>query len=349
MQDDSGEHVRNSNVLDTREDLAKQERAPVNRKRVVLRLLRPFLLCFLAIAGALIPSACHQRGTLTFALPTADWWTAAPFLVSDSPRFFSARQLHLLTVEVDSGLTSKNAVVAGTADVGVSAATPLALAAARREKLLILGTYLTANEIIGLLKPLGSKDETPPEPVAVVPSTISESYLYRYLTHIGVANLLTEKRIQLLQQRPAAIPSALRSASAKSAVIWEPFLSLAAEQTGYVVNRKVIEFPVSLFIVTRPEVFARRQADIEAFLKGVEDACRNLRDNSDDTRHEVERHFNFRMDFLTPTWPGVHYGLKHDQVAMKTELRREAEMAKALAYIKEIPSFDYLFHVGNTP
>jgi ABC-type nitrate/sulfonate/bicarbonate transport system substrate-binding protein len=302
------------------------------------------VVTFLCLVGMTCSPACNRPGKLTFALPAADWWTASPFLIDESGSFFRSQGLQLATVEVNSGLASKNAVVAGTADVGLAAATPLALAAAKGEKIVILATYLRSSSIVGLLRPRESTaNSLPPEPVAVVPSTISESYLYQYLTRIGQQDLMAQKKLQQLQQRPADIPGSLRSGSAKSAVIWEPFLSLSAEQGGYVVDRSVSDFQVSLYLITRPEVYNRHRVEIDAFLKGVEDSCRFLRENSDVARRQMERHFNFRSDFLAPTWSGVQYGLSFNRASMTAELTREALTAKALGSIPEIPNFDYLF------
>ena len=299
------------------------------------------VVCMVALTCS---SACNRPKKLTFALPTADWWTAAPFVMAESDSFFNARNVQVSTLEVNSGLASKNAVVAGTADIGLCAATPLAMSAAKKEQIVILRTYLRSSSIIGLIRPRDlAPNQLPPQPIAVVPLTISESYLYQYLVKSGQQQLMVEKKIQQLHQRPADIPGSLRSGDAKSAVIWEPFLSLSAEQTGYQIERAVPDFEVNLYLITRPDFYNRNRAEIDAFLSAVDDSCRFLRDNPDSARRQIERRFNFRVDFLAATWPGVHYGLWFDREAMVAELTREATTAKALGAISEIPDFSYLF------
>lgn len=324
-----------------------------HKKTNYLKCLLLFLF-FVGIIGSL--SACRNKGDgkgrsigkLTFALPVADWWTAAPFIISQGGSFFTDNGVELATLEVNSGLASKNAVVAGTADIGLSAATPLALAAARNEGLVVLGAYLRSGSVLGLVRP---RDWTTkphlPEPIAIVSSTISESFLYQYFASLGEQRLLEQKQVKELIQRPADIPSALRNGSAKSAIIWEPFLSFAAEQPGFVVERNAIDFQVSLFLVTRPSVLKEHPEAIQAFLKGVEESCRYLRENSDEARRQVEARFNFHGDFLASTWPGVEYRVTYDLSRMKDEIIREAGVAKALGSISEIPSVDYLFE--STP
>jgi ABC-type nitrate/sulfonate/bicarbonate transport system substrate-binding protein len=304
------------------------------------------LVCLFSLptAGCRRGTSVGTSGKVTFALPTADWWTASPFILSQSDNFFRQRDLDVTTVEVNSGLASKNAVVAGTADIGLAAATPLALAAAKNEGLVILGTYLSSNAVVGLVRPREMLEKAiPPEPVAVVPSTISEFYLYEYLVRIGQQKVKEGKQLKELHVRPADIPGSLRNGSAKSAVIWEPFLSLSAEEPGFVVDRTVQDYQVSLFVITRPAFMQSHPQQVEAFMKALEDSCNYLKNNSEEARHQVERRFGFRVDFLRDTWPKVQYGVSFDRGNMTTEMIREAQIAKALGYIPSIPNVDYMF------
>lgn len=312
------------------------------------QIFRIVLLCMTVVAFL---TACKKPANnkkefiykLTFALPVADWWTASPFIISQSDPFFKEKGLQLANLEVNSGLASKNAVVAGTADIGLSAATPLALAAARNEKLVILGTYLQSKAIIGLVGPSNMPTNVrPPEPVAIVPSTISESFLYQYLVRIGEQQLMEKKQLNELHLRPADIPGSLRNGSARSAVIWEPFLSFCLEQPGFIKNHLDIDFQVNLYLITRSAFLRAHPAEIEAFLEGVKKSCRYINDNQDEARRQVEGYFGFELDFLKSTWPNVKYGFAFDTSNMKAELLREAAIAKALGYISEVPSVDYL-------
>lgn len=310
--------------------------------------LASVILCLISIAA--LP-ACNNKptenkliGNLTFALPVADWWTASPFLVTQSATSFRENRIEISTLEVNSGLASKNAVVAGTADIGLSAATPLALAAARGEKIVILGTYLNSSKVIGIIRPSGtSAGARPPEPVAVVPSTISESYMYQYLDRFGIKGPDVWKQVQKLDQRPADIPGAVRNGAAKSAVVWEPFLSMSGQVPGFVVEHPLPDFQVNLYLITRPSVLENKRAEVMAFLEGVKASCRYLKENSDEARLQIEKHFGFSNNFLAQTWMGVSYGVVYDQARMKAELEREAGVAKALGYISEMPNVDYMF------
>lgn len=309
------------------------------------RAPRRLLRILLALVALGFVAACSHKSDqeLTFALPAADWWTAAPFANSRSTQLFKEAGVKVKFLEVNSGLASKNAVVAGTADVGVSAATPLALAAARKEKLVVLGTYLQSRAVVGLARPREIATEGLVEPVAIVPSTISESFLFKYLAARGESQKLENNELKKLSLRPADIPSALKNGSARSAVVWEPFLTLATQDGRFVVERNVPEFEVNLYILTRPSLLHSDGRDVRAFLKAVEACCHHVRKNPEEVRQEIEHRFGFTNNFLTPTWGTVDYNLTNDHEKMRAEILREAAVSKALGYIKEIPSIDYLF------
>jgi ABC-type nitrate/sulfonate/bicarbonate transport system substrate-binding protein len=120
-------------------------------------------------------------------------------------------------------------------------------------------------------------------------------------------------------------------------------LSLAADGPGFAVERGALDFPVSLFLITRPSVLERQREKIAAFLQAVDESCRYLHTNSNDARRQIERHFSFRADFLAPTWISVDYGLKYDPPRMKAEILRDAEIAMALGYVTAVPDVGYLF------
>jgi ABC-type nitrate/sulfonate/bicarbonate transport system substrate-binding protein len=284
---------------------------------------------------------------LRFALPSNDWWTAAPFIIAKTQPIFQNHLLDMEFIQVNSGLASMNAVLAGTADVGVSAATPLALAAARREPIMVLDQYFHSSAVVGLVGPKESIGSgTPAEPVAIVPSTISESFLYSYLEHLGKQGMMERKQLQELIARPADVSGDLKTGSAKSAVIWEPFLSFAAELPGMKATEGGIDFSVSLLLVARSDISADRRSDVSRFLEGMRDACDYITHNPDEARDLVEKEFSFRANFLGPVWPRVTYNVQFDAEAIKAEIQREGRIALALGTISREPDVSYLLQGG---
>jgi ABC-type nitrate/sulfonate/bicarbonate transport system substrate-binding protein len=300
-------------------------------------------------AICLIGTNCGKQGAsasvhkLRFALPSNDWWTAAPFIIAKAQPIFQNHLLDMEFIQVNSGLASMNAVLAGTADVGVSAATPLALAAARREPIMVVKRYFHSSSVVGLVGPSGSIGSgTPPEPVVIVPSTISESFLYSYMEHLGKQGLVERKQLQELIAGPADVSGDLKTGSAKSAVIWEPFLSFAAELPGMTATKGGIDFSVSLLLVARSDISAGKWSDVTRFVDGMQDACDYINKYPGQARDLVEKEFSFRANFLQSVWPKVTYGVQFDPEAIKAEIQREGHIARALGTISGEPDVSYL-------
>jgi len=286
---------------------------------------------------------------LTFANPGSDWWTSAPTIVASANKAFENARLDLSVADVSSGLASKNAVAAGTADIGLTAATPLALAASHNEPIVVIGTYLRSNLVVGVAVPAGSPAAgIPPSPIAVVPGTISEWYLYSLLAKQGLESDFIDSKFARLEVRPPDVVASVSGGSAKSAVIWEPFLTMLKRQPGVEVRRDPSIQEVRLFLVTRPDVIASKRAELTRFIRAFDDSCRFIREHSAEAKGIVERHYGFDSEMMADAWPSVTYGLEQNVEDMKAAIRREANIALRLKRIAAIPSLDYLFP-ANTP
>lgn len=286
----------------------------------------------------------HPKRKLTLALPGADWWTAAPFLISEYDSLLQLSALDISVFEVNSGLASKNAVVAGTADIGITAATPLALAASKREGLVVLGTYMTSYGVVGLIRSKNDDNDLPLTPIAIVPSTISEWFLYEYLRTIKMDSMMVENKINELHVRPADIPGSLSSGSAKSAVIWEPFLTFCESDENFRKDTILQNFQVQLYIITRKEIVDELRDDVEKYVEVLKKSCEKLTTSSIKSQKQIEKHFKFKDGFLSRAWSKMEYSFKQDRDRMKVEIKRDSEIAKSLGYIDDIPEFEYFFN-----
>ena len=128
-----------------------------------------------------------------FADASKVWWSAAPTVVANERDFYSQNKVSVKSFDVNSGLLSKNAVVAGNADVGLVASTPLVIGASKNEDLVILGRFVSSYSLVSLLSTVDIKNSPCfKEDVlcnelanslvtAYVPGTISEFYLRSFL------------------------------------------------------------------------------------------------------------------------------------------------------------------------
>lgn len=294
-------------------------------------------------------SSCLKNNSteLIFADASDVWWTA-PTIIAQTHNCFDKDKLTLKTFNVTSGLASKNAVVSGTAEIGLVAATPLAMGAYKEKTLRILCSYVESRSLIAFLKRPSDNSllgESIPEPVAIVPRTISEWYFENYLE----AKKLNRSNIQRLYVTPPDVPNVLKTGKAKSAVIWEPFASLALKDlkaSGLEAYRDPNLYSVCLFLITREDVLKNKPEAVKAFIAGVKKACDEfINKEPEGIMHELENHFGYPENFLSDLWFQVDFSVKTDTSRMRDLIIKDANLALKLNYTPEkiLPEIDYLF------
>ena len=118
-----------------------------------MRSLTRFLFIFVFIL--IIAGSCSQfKSELIFADVSTNWWHAPTIIATNNEiikdidnnkkNFFDKNDLRVNVFNVNSGLASKNAVLSGSADIGIVASTPLALGAYDKEKLVVLCSFVNS-------------------------------------------------------------------------------------------------------------------------------------------------------------------------------------------------------------
>lgn len=313
--------------------------------RIHARRVAPALLSVMLVL--ISSTSCGpSRDTLKFADASAVWWTA-PTVVALDHNLFERHGIRVQAFDVQTGLASKNAVVGGTADVGLVASTPLAMGAYSRESVIVLGSYVESKSLLSLVTSeswdAASSGVIPQGPIAIVRGTISEFYLFEYLKKNGLAAAKGTPEAPELAVRPPDIPNLLKNGSAQSAVIWEPFASLAAN-SGFRANRYEDLYTLRLFLITRPEVLKKKRAALTKFVQAVDEACNLIRAKPDDYRRELEAKYGYENGFLVPVWDKVDFSLRFDYEQMKALIRKDAEISAQIGSTSgELPNLDHLF------
>ena len=148
---------------------------------------------------------CNKKGDeLTLADASVVWWMG-PGTIAQKDSIYAKNGLKVRTFSMQTGLESKNAVVSGAADIGLTATTPLAMGAFQKENLVVLCSYMVSDNLLSLLTP--KSDDTafskPTSPIAIVKGTISELYFYNYMeTHFSVGDI---RPLNQLNVKPADV------------------------------------------------------------------------------------------------------------------------------------------------
>jgi ABC-type nitrate/sulfonate/bicarbonate transport system substrate-binding protein len=230
------------------------------------------------------------------------------------------------TFNVLTGLASKDAVLFGTADIGLVASTPMAMAAYHKESLIILASYIESRNLIALVAPMESNAHpVPVSPVAVVKGTISEFYLHSYLKKYHPE--INPRSVHEIAVQPAGITGMLISKSAASAVAWEPWSTKAAQTNpGLKIYRAEDVYTQRIYIVTTHKALQKKRDEIERFVKCIDVVCQKLT-NDKNMQARLIKYFPSDSLSIKTLFPKVDFSLKFDYENMKKLILEDGQSA----------------------
>jgi len=294
----------------------------------IIRCSVSVILCSILLFGC---NSSYKDNELTLADASLSWWMGAG-IVTQIDSIYVKNGLNVKTFSAQTGLESKNAVISGAAEIGLTATTPLAMGAFNKDNLIVLCSYVVSNNLLSLLTPK-SNDTTlysqPTPPIAIVKGTISELYLYNYMaTNFPDIDIST---LNQLNVKPADAINAVKGGSAKSAVMWEPFVTMISEQVPDLkINRAENSYTHRMYIVTTPEILAKKRSAIEKFVKSFGQACDLLNENPTKGKEILRSVFPPQESSMNALWDKVVFSLKFDYENMKELILKDAEIMHKL-------------------
>jgi ABC-type nitrate/sulfonate/bicarbonate transport system substrate-binding protein len=301
------------------------------------------LLAFLMLVSMLIivqactscNKASNQSEQLTLADASVVWWMG-PGIIAQKQNLYEKHGLTLKSFDVQTGLASKNAVLSGSADVGLVASAPLATGAFNKESLVVLCSYVESNYLLSVVTPKSEDASSRPvPPVAIVKGTISEFYFYNYMTktlHVSEADV---KGINQVNVKPPDVVNAVKSGDAKSAAIWEPFgTMMVAADSNLKANRPADIYTHRIYIVTTPEVLQKKRSAIEKFVQSFQEASNMMKTDATKAKETIKNTFPPQEGSMNELWDKVDFSIKVDYDKMKELILQDGEI---------------LFKLGLTP
>jgi len=307
--------------------------------------LKNLKICFLA--GLLFIGGCERDAStdvedieITFANLLPLWWNAQAMLVEleDIPG------LKVSTVEVHTGKESKNIVLNGGADVGIVAASPLVWSAQNGERgFKVIARYMAGPKLVGIFSKSNENAGLNP-PVAVVEGTVSEFVMYAHAQRNGIS--INSETFTLLNSRPPDVKNNLKTGSANSAVIWEPFAQSIEQDSS--LNLKYSEFPQSLysmkfFLIANSKSIEKKPEAIAKVKKEFERISSQLVRDQGDLKNKIEQLSGYDLGALTGRWDEVDFSFITDKQIIKSDLLEEADIIVRAEKISKAPSFDHFF------
>jgi ABC-type taurine transport system substrate-binding protein len=308
-----------------------------------------------------------ENATLVFADASNVWWTA-PTIIANIDQLYDKADVQVKAFDVMSGLDSMKAVLAGNADIGLVASTPLALAAAKGEKLIVLGKYVSSDQLLSLLSEvdiLGSRcvkngrdcDKLINSLTTVyVPNTISEFYLRQFLKAHNLGGEFDAIKKRSLTVLPPAVANTFGKPigdgqHVNTAVIWEPFAQQIRDNNKSKQNGETslkMQAPekgiynMALYLVTTPEVWDKKKGALFKFARAVKAADRQITEKSDENRIKIEQKLGHASGWLKESWPNVEFKFDTSRERIKYLIDTDAALAQEVGIIKTRPDVSYM-------
>lgn len=271
----------------------------------------------------------NQKDEITLADASVVWWMA-PGIIAQKNNLYEKNGLSVKSFDVQTGLASKNAVLSGSADIGLVATSPLATGALTKENLIILGSYVDSKALLATITPKTDANFSKPvPPVAIVKGTISEIYFYKYMKKYFPND--DPNTINQLNVKPPDIANTVKNGDAKSAAIWEPFATMiASSDANLKINRSEEVYTHRIYIITTPETLQKKRSAIEKFVKTFQEASDFIKNNPQQAKDTIKSVFAAQEKSMNDLWDKVDFTLKFDYDNMKSLIVEDAEVLSAL-------------------
>lgn len=303
----------------------------------LFRFIATGIILVLVLQGSLSCSyQDSQKDEITLADASVVWWMA-PGIIAQKKGLYEKNGLSVKSFDVQTGLASKNAVLSGSADIGLVATSPLATGAFNKENLVVLASYVDSNALLATITPntgtvaseVNRDMFKPVPPVAIVKGTISEIYFYNYMKKYFEKDDATS--INQLNVKPPDVSNNIKNGDAKSAVIWEPFATLIASNNENVkINRSEEIYTHRIYIVTTPEVLQKKRSAVEKFVKTFQDASEFIKNNEQQAKDIIKSVFAGQEKSMNDLWGKVNFTVVDDYDKMKSLIVEDAEILSQL-------------------
>ncbi len=296
---------------------------------------------------SVIFSSCNKDEELILADSGISWWMAPTIIAKTKIKdtsFYEKNDISVKTFDMQTGLASKNALLSGSADLGIVASTPIASSIYNNEKIIVLCSFVSSNNLLALITRVEGHNESlsmPNPKVAIVPATISELYLRNYLNKIDSS--LDFRKINIVNVKPADIPNYLAHGDANSAVIWEPFVtSIANTDSNLRIIRDSTIYQHRIYLITRPDVLKKKKDLIIRFINSLIESANYLKYSVKESQNIILNNLPNQKESMENLWYKVDFQIKFDYENMINLIKKDADMLRKIDInLKERSSKDF--------
>jgi NitT/TauT family transport system substrate-binding protein len=254
---------------------------------------------------------------------------AAPVYIAHEKQFWKELGLDVELVPFTSGRLCLDAVLAGKADAGTMAETPIMNAGFNGAPIYIVAsihksqknTKVIARKDKGIAKPSDLKGHK----VGVSIGTNGEFFMDQFLKRAG----LTRKDLQVVNLRPEDMAGSVIRGDVDACFTWEPHVQNAKTQLGeaaVIFNNDGIYTETYNIVMTQSAAKAKSK-ELALLLQGLDKAVAYMHENPDDAVSIVSRRISMDANVLKAIWSDYTFQLSLEQSLLDL-LNEEAKWAK---------------------
>jgi tetratricopeptide (TPR) repeat protein len=302
--------------------------------------------------------ALEECNELVFASTKS--WLTAPSIFADADNLFGGN-LSVRTVKVSNGIEAKNMVLTRAADIGIIAAGPLAVSLAQGEPIGVLGSYMKSDRsLMGMVSmndftklDAYSKCKKPNNipnkeacqdlvnvmaPIAIIPNTISEYYLYEYLKQKGLLHLWNSLKARSVAVKPDELAGKFKRQEINTAVIWEPYIWKIKKENPNIHSEPDIEFEFRIFLIANKEILSKKPWLVRKFIKAIKKSSEkiqaNKNDNSEDDYRERIKNLILIEGDLVEQWKEADFSFEDDAVVLIESMNKDLKRINKIERLK---------------
>ncbi len=266
--------------------------------------------------------------------------------IAENQGYFRDNGLEVITKDYPSGKLAADALLAGEADISVSADVVLVSNSFTNLALRILGTA----DIVDIVEVIVRKDRGIREPgdikgkkIGVTKKTVGEFFFGTFLTfnHLSLAD------VEIVDLQPKDMVSALSRGDVDAICTWQPNVFNAKQQLG----NKVISWPAQsgqkyhMLFLTKEKFIKDHPEAVKRFIQSVIQAEKFVQEYNEQSKDFIAKKYDYSHSYIEDVWKGHDFIVELPQSLILTmEDEARWRIANNLTNATKVPNYlNYIY------
>jgi len=273
-----------------------------------------------------------------------EYLTGALVYIAEDQGFFEKNGLEVTIKGYGSGKAAADALIAGEADISMSADNVFVNYGFEFTDLRVIGTVATKQikELVARKdKGISTINDLIGKRIAVKEKSGAEFQLGVFLTFNGIL----QKDVEFVYLKPSEMLDAISNKEVDAVFVWDPYLYNIKEELGdSVVNWHGGE-DFYFILLTKEDWLDKNPKVAERFIKSMLEAEDYIKDNSEEAKEFTKDRFDYESDYMDYSWPKQEFTVILEQAMLITfEDQARWSMKQGLINATEVPNYlDYIY------